>query len=160
MQFRRARFLLSASTMYQGAFLRSRVLEHDVLRLASTRPSACATSRSIGLSFQRLIGLSHALLEAPLLLLVADREPVLDQDDPRAHEHLLEQRAGAQEFLVLVVGAEAHDVLDAGAVVPAAIEQHDLAGRGQVRRRSAGSTTGRARARWASAARRRGRRAG
>ena len=46
---------------------------------------------------------------------------------------LLELRHGAEEFLVFVVGAEAHDALDAGAVVPAAVEQHDLAGGRQVR---------------------------
>ena len=33
----------------------------------------------------------------------------------------------------LLRGAEAHDRLDAGAVVPAAVEDHDLAGRGEVR---------------------------
>jgi hypothetical protein len=33
---------------------------------------------------------------------------------------------------VLVVGAEAHHALDAGAVVPGAVEQHDLARRRQV----------------------------
>ena len=32
-----------------------------------------------------------------------------------------------------LVGAEAHHALDAGAVVPAAVEQHDLAAGGQVR---------------------------
>ena len=37
-----------------------------------------------------------------------------------------------EEPLVLLVGAEAHDVLDAGAVVPAAVEDHDLAGRRKV----------------------------
>ena len=48
-------------------------------------------------------------------------------------QRLLEQRAEAQELFVLVVGAVAHHVLDAGAVVPAAVEQHDLAGGGQMR---------------------------
>ena len=49
--------------------------------------------------------------------------------------------------LIFGVGAEAHDVLDAGAVVPAAVEQHDLAARRQLLRHSAGNTIGRARAR-------------
>ena len=35
--------------------------------------------------------------------------------------------AGAQELAVLVLGAKAHDALDAGAVVPGAVEEHDLA---------------------------------
>ena len=49
------------------------------------------------------------------------------QDDAGADQHLLEHRAGAQELLVLLVGAEAHDAFDAGAVVPAPVEQDDLA---------------------------------
>src|SRR5262249_46615770 len=48
-------------------------------------------------------------------------------------EHALELGHRAEELFVLLVRAETHDVLDAGAVVPAAVEQHDLAGRGQVR---------------------------
>jgi hypothetical protein len=38
-----------------------------------------------------------------------------------------------KELLDVVVGAEAHDTLDAGAVVPAPIEEHDLPARRQVR---------------------------
>src|SRR5262249_39753474 len=41
----------------------------------------------------------------------------------RAYQHLLEERTGSQELLVLLVGAEAHDAFDPGAVVPAAIEE-------------------------------------
>ena len=37
-------------------------------------------------------------------------------------------RAQLEEALVLFVGAEAHDALHAGSVVPAAIEDDDLAG--------------------------------
>ena len=72
-------------------------------------------------------------MEAELLLLVGDREPVLDQDDAGAHEHALELGHRAEELLALSSRAEAHDALDAGAVVPAAVEQHDLAGRRQMR---------------------------
>ena len=72
-------------------------------------------------------------LEAALLLLVADRQPVLDEDDPRPQQLALELRAAAHELLVLLLRAEAHDVLDAGAVVPAAVEQHHLAGGRQMR---------------------------
>ena len=60
-------------------------------------------------------------------------EPVLDQDDPGADEHPLELRAGAVELLDLLRRREAHHPLDAGAVVPAAVEQDHLAGGGQVR---------------------------
>ena len=70
--------------------------------------------------------------EPALLLLVADREPVLEQDDAVLDQQPLEDRALLQEPPVLLGRAEAHDVLDAGAVVPAAVEQDDLAGGGQV----------------------------
>src|SRR5918997_4730135 len=75
----------------------------------------------------------RALLEAPLLFLVAHREPVLQQDDPRANEHPLELGAGAQELLVLGLGAEPHDPLDPGAVVPTPIEENHLPGGGKMR---------------------------
>jgi hypothetical protein len=86
-------------------------------------------SRSIGLSFQRVV---EASLEAALLLLVADREPVLDEDDPGPDEHPLEFGARAQELPVLLLGAEAHHPLDAGAVVPAPVEEDHLAGSRQL----------------------------
>src|SRR6185312_2338400 len=74
----------------------------------------------------------EASLEAPLLLRIADREPVLDHDDSLAHEHALELRAAPEELLDLLLGREAHYALDAGAVVPAAVEQDHLARSGQV----------------------------
>ena len=79
--------------------------------------------------------------EAPLLLLVADREPVLEQEDAVLDEQSLEHRALVEEPPVLLRRAEPDHVLDAGAVVPAAVEQDDLAGGGEVLRRSAGNTT-------------------
>ena len=51
---------------------------------------------------------------------------------PGAHQHPLELRAGAQELLVLLLGAVAHHPLDVRAVVPAAVEQDHLAGGRQV----------------------------
>ena len=71
-------------------------------------------------------------LEARLLLGVAHREPVLVQPDAVLDEHPLEDRALAQEPLVLLGGAVAEHPLDPGAVVPAAVEDDDLAGGGQV----------------------------
>ena len=65
--------------------------------------------------------------EAALLLFVTHGEPVLDQDGPAAHNHAFEFRTGAQELLVLVLGAEAHDRFDERPVVPRTIEKHDLA---------------------------------
>jgi hypothetical protein len=78
------------------------------------------------------IGSCSRDLEPVLLLVVADREPVLAQQDAVLDEQPLEDRALVQEPLVLLVGAEPHHPLDPAAVVPAAVEQHDLAGGGQV----------------------------
>ena len=52
---------------------------------------------------------------------------------PGADQHPLEFRHVAKKLLALGFGAEAHDPLDAGAVVPAAVEQHDFTARRQVR---------------------------
>ena len=71
--------------------------------------------------------------EAQMLLFVGDGKPVLDQDNSGAHEHALEFRHGSEEFFDVVVGAEAHHALDAGTVVPATVEQHDLAAGRQMR---------------------------
>ncbi|EXI66496.1 MAG: hypothetical protein AW08_02610 [Candidatus Accumulibacter adjunctus] len=76
--------------------------------------------------------MEDALLEAALLLLVADREPVLDQDDAAAYQHSFELRAGTEELAVFLLGAEAHDALDTSPVVPAAIEENHLATGGKV----------------------------
>ena len=80
-----------------------------------------------------LQGISDPHAEAEFLLLVRDREPVFDQNDAGAHEHMLEIWNGAEELFQFVLRAEPHDPLDAGAVVPAAVEQHHFASRRQMR---------------------------
>src|SRR5262249_32038990 len=67
------------------------------------------------------------------LLLIRDREPVFDQHDPGPHQHPLELGRAAKELLALRLGAEPHHPFDAGAVVPAAVEQDDFAARRQMR---------------------------
>ncbi len=52
---------------------------------------------------------------------------------PESDHQLLEQRHHLEKSPRLLLGAEAHHALDAGAVVPAAVEDHDLAGSRQVR---------------------------
>ena len=52
---------------------------------------------------------------------------------PRADQHPLELRRLPHELQVLRPAAEPHHPLDAGPVVPGPVEQHDLAGRRQVR---------------------------
>ena len=70
--------------------------------------------------------------EPLFLLLVAHLEPELDQGDAAIDDVALELRAALQEPLVLLLRAEPHHRLDPGPVVPAAIEEHDLAGAGEV----------------------------
>jgi hypothetical protein len=65
-------------------------------------------------------------------VLIADREPVLDENDASAEQHGLELGNGPQELPVFLVGAEPRDVLDAGTVVSASIEDDHLAGRRQL----------------------------
>src|SRR6516164_6222521 len=70
--------------------------------------------------------------EAPLLLLLTDLQPELDQDDARLDDVALELGAVLDEVPVLVLRAELHYILDAGPVVPAAVEDDDFAGRREV----------------------------
>jgi hypothetical protein len=88
---------------------------------------------SMGGKLPDLAAVVRTRLEPPRLLLRAHLEPVLDEDDAGLDHQALEVRDDLQEALRLLLGAEAHDALDARAVVPAAVEDHDLAGRGQVR---------------------------
>jgi len=71
--------------------------------------------------------------EAELLLLVRDREPIFDQFDAGAHECALEAWDVIEEILDLLIVGETHDALYPGAVVPGAVEQHDLSGARQMR---------------------------
>ena len=71
-------------------------------------------------------------LEAPALLLVRDRKPVLEELDAGPHQHALEFRHLAHELEVLDRIAEPHDALDARPVVPGAIEEHHVAPCGQM----------------------------
>ncbi len=66
------------------------------------------------------------------LLGLGHREPELDQVDARADEHALQLGRLPHELQVLGPGAETHDPLDAGPVVPGPVEQHDLARSRQV----------------------------
>ena len=74
-----------------------------------------------------------AHLEAGLLFLVGDGEPVFDQDDAGPDEHSLEIGNGLEELFALLICAKSHHALDASPIVPAAVKQHDLASGGQMR---------------------------
>jgi hypothetical protein len=72
-------------------------------------------------------------LQPPGLLVGADLQPVLQQQDPVLAHGLLHRRRQLQEPLGLLRGAKAHHRLDARPVVPAAVEDHHLAGGREVR---------------------------
>src|SRR5438552_4585558 len=86
-----------------------------------------------GAELPTLAGIGHALVESPCLLLLTDFEPVFHQDDSIVCDETLEGRADAQEPLILLLRAESHDVLDARPVIPAPVEDHDLAGSRKMR---------------------------
>lgn len=66
------------------------------------------------------------------MFFVADGEPVFYEDDAGTDEHAFEFGAGAEEFADFFFGAEAHDTLDAGAVIPRAVEEDHFTGGGEV----------------------------
>ena len=95
-----------------GRLLDVRMAEHLVLGLRVLDPLGH------GLQVHRAqlpppCGVPRPLLEAALLFLVADREPVLDQDDAVLHEQPLEDRRLPQEAVVLGLRAEPEHALDA-----------------------------------------------
>src|SRR5215469_4038096 len=73
-----------------------------------------------------------ALEKAPVLLLFADFEPVLHNDDAVVLQQCFKAGAHSQECGILLVGAKLHHVFDQGTVVPTAIKQHYFTGRRQV----------------------------
>src|SRR5262245_60119394 len=119
-------FLVVGVDHVPGGLLAVGMFEHHVLDLRILDP-AFARLHVHRAEFPAFDRISYALLEPALLFLVADREPVLYKIDAGANEHFLKLRTGTQEFLVLVVAAISHHVLDAGAVVPAAVEENDFA---------------------------------
>ena len=131
MQFSRARRLSSASTSYHGACLMSVCL--NISSLAFENSTHFSRDLNVHLAqFPAAGGVASPLMEASFLLLVADGEPVFQQDDAGADEHPLELRARAQELRVLLLSAEAHDVFHPCPVVPTPVEQDDLPGGGQM----------------------------
>ena len=82
--------------------------------------------------FPALERMNLTLFEASSLFLATDGEPELDQVDSAAGQKALEFRALAHEFQIQTIGAETHDTLDAGPVVPRTVEQYDFTGGGQV----------------------------
>src|SRR5262245_57441386 len=114
-----------------GRELRVCGLEHQVARprvLEPFAPRAQVRRAQLPLA-QRIF---DAGLEAALLLLIAHLQPVFDEQDALVDDVQLKLGADLKEATVFLLGAEAHHVLDAGPVVPAAVEDHDLARRREV----------------------------
>src|SRR5271165_903334 len=75
-----------------------------------------------------------ARLKASLLLLVADFQPEFDELDAGIDDVFLDTGADLEKALVLLIGAKAHHVFNARAVIPTAIEDHNLPRRREVLR--------------------------
>ena len=96
-----------------------------------------------------------------MLLLVGDREPVLEQADARSAPACARTPAPSGRTPRITSGVQNPITCSTPArLYQLRSKQNDFAGRGQVRAHSAGSTTACARDRWARAALRLGRRAG
>ena len=67
-----------------------------------------------------------SVIQPSFLFFLTNIQIVFKQLDSGLGEHVFEFRHHLHEFLVLLVGAEAHHTLDAGAVVPASVEENEL----------------------------------
>src|SRR5262245_46621319 len=125
-------FLVVGSDDVPRSIRRIRGGEHHVprVRVRVPAPPRLEIGRA---EFPLPQGVVDARLEAPLLLLRTNLQPVLDEADPALDHLLLPQRTDVEEVAVLLLGAEAEDILDARAVVPAPVEDHDLSSRREVR---------------------------
>ena len=132
MQFSRAFFLSTASTRCQGASgmwvcssIASLALVYCSQRLRA--------STSIGLSFHCLSGSWIRMVKRRCCSSSVMENQYLIRMIPERTSMRSNSGTERKNSFDLVFGAEAHHALDAGAVVPAAVEQHDLAAGRQMR---------------------------
>src|SRR5271165_4952329 len=108
-------------------------LEHDFLGLSVILPAA--TRFEIHWAefplFERIM---YAAGKSKLLFVVGDGKPILDKLNAGTDQHFFELRHRTEELFILIVGAKAHYALDAGTIIPAAVEEHHLTSSGKVRR--------------------------
>ena len=107
-------------------------LQHYLFGLGVLLPADSALQIH-GAQLPLLERIVDATQEADMLLLIGNGEPVLDKPHARTHQHLFKFRHRAEEFLVLILGAEPHHFLDTSTVVPTTVKQHDFTGRRQMR---------------------------
>src|SRR6185295_15455769 len=77
-------------------------------------------------------GIAGPFGETYFLFFLVDAEPVLQQNHAVLCDQALEHRTILQELFMFGWGAETHYWFDAGAVVPAAVEQDKFAATGQM----------------------------
>src|SRR6516225_4080690 len=117
MQLSRARRLSSDRTMYHGACLLS-VAFSIISRAREYSSQRRYDSTSIGLSFHCRSG---------SLIRAENRRSCSSLPTFAIDDVFFDLRAKLEKTSVLLLRAKSHNVFDAGAVVPAAIEDHDLA---------------------------------
>src|SRR5208283_5759754 len=82
-----------------------------------------------GAQLPALRRISDARHEPTVLLLLRNVQPVLEQDDAVVDQEVFEDGTAFEKLLVFLLGAEAHDELDASAVVPASVEDDNFSAR-------------------------------
>ena len=93
------------------------VFQHGFLGLGIIFPAA-AGFQVHGAKFPLFDRVVNPHLEAQMLFVVGDREPVFDQDDSRPHQHFFKFRHVVEKFFHIFFATEAHHPFDTGAVVP------------------------------------------
>ncbi len=76
--------------------------------------------------------IGDARFETAFLLLVANLQPELDEQDAVVDNIHLELGTDFEKLLMLCLRTKAHHVFDTGPIVPAAIENDDFTCRGEV----------------------------
>jgi hypothetical protein len=109
-----------------------RVGEHFILCAGIIDPSG-ARGKVHRAELPPLGRILDSSLESRFLLFIAHGKPVLDQKNPGPDEHALKLGTRSEKLHIFRLRAETHDALDAGAVIPAAVEQYHLAGSGKTR---------------------------
>ena len=131
MTLSRARRLSSDLTMYHGA-RRVSVALNMASRAREYSYHLARDGRSIALSFHCRSGSAMRALNRRSCSLLPTSSQSLIRMMPLWIDLFLEHRGHLEEALVLLVGAEPHHAFDAGPVVPAPVEDHDLAGGGKM----------------------------
>src|SRR5688572_9880531 len=120
--------LVVGSDQMPGGMIRIGGVEHPVASLGVFVPAAVGFDiHRAQLPLPERIG--DAGFEAPILLLHADLQPNLDELNTAADHVVFHFRTELEKAFALLRTARAHHRLHAGAIIPTAVEDGDLAGR-------------------------------